>query len=242
MFRMRALVVAILATLGLHFAWEMLQAPAFIDFAGTTWEGTVRCLAAAVGDLLLAGGAYVVTALAFRRAAWPVLRGWILPALTWIALGVLATIGFERWALSRGRWSYGPEMPVLVGIGLLPLLQWLVVPALTLLFVHSEEVATEFGIVGARGCDPRKSFAHKPYTKRVDGVLFINAARSANPRTAIQEPATSCSRRPARSGLSFAACHMTFKRLRRRSVTVSSRTSLQPTRKQAASPAIHSRA
>jgi hypothetical protein len=136
MFRMRALVVAILATLGLHFAWEMLQAPAFIDFAGTTWDGTVRCFAAALGDLLLATGTYVVTALLFRRAAWPVRPGWVTPAVTWIALGVVATIAFERFALSRGRWSYGPDMPVIVGVGLLPLLQWLIVPALTLLAVQ----------------------------------------------------------------------------------------------------------
>jgi hypothetical protein len=129
---MRVVAVAILATVALHFAWEMLQAAAFIDFAGSTWEGTVRCFIAALGDLLLASGAYVVTAVAFRRPAWPLQREWLLPAATWIAVGVLATIGFERWALAEGRWSYGPEMPLIVGIGLLPLLQWLVVPALTL--------------------------------------------------------------------------------------------------------------
>lgn len=126
------MIVGIVATLALHFAWEMLQAPAFADFAGSTWAGTVRCFTAALGDVLLASGAYVITALAFRHRAWPVRRGWIAPAAIWIALGIFATVAFERWALSRGRWAYGPEMPLVLGIGLLPLLQWLIVPMLTL--------------------------------------------------------------------------------------------------------------
>lgn len=134
---MKVMIVAIVATFSLHFAWEMLQAPAFADFAGSTWAGTVRCFTAALGDVLLASGAYAITALAFRRAAWPVRRGWILPAATGIALGILATVAFERWALSRGRWAYGPEMPLVLGIGLLPLLQWLIVPMLTLGLVRS---------------------------------------------------------------------------------------------------------
>ena len=131
------MIVGIVATLALHFAWEMLQAPAFADFAGSTWAGTVRCFTAALGDVLLASGAYAVTALAFRRAAWPVRPGWILPAATWIALGILATVAFERWALSRGRWAYGPEMPLVFGIGLLQFLQWMVIPALTLALLRA---------------------------------------------------------------------------------------------------------
>lgn len=134
---MKLITVGIVATLVLHFAWEMLQAPAFEDFAESTWEGTLRCFTAALGDVLLASGAYVITALAFRRAAWPVGREWRLPATTWVALGIIATIVFERWALSRGRWAYGPEMPLVFGIGLLPLLQWIAVPALTLALLRT---------------------------------------------------------------------------------------------------------
>ena len=124
--------VAVLATVVLHFAWEMLQAPAFVDFAGSTWGATLRCLAATGGDLLLATGAYAITAVVFRRAAWPVQHRSIQPAATWIALGVVATIAFDQRALAEGRWACGPEMPVIVGIGLLPLLQWRIGPGFTL--------------------------------------------------------------------------------------------------------------
>jgi hypothetical protein len=35
------LMFGLLAAFALHFTWEMLQAPAFMDFAGSTWNGTL---------------------------------------------------------------------------------------------------------------------------------------------------------------------------------------------------------
>lgn len=140
---MNLAIVGIVVTLVLHFTWEMLQAPAFVDFAGSRWEGSVRCFLASLGDVLLASGAYFITVVVIRRLAWPLRPGWVLPAAMWIALGVLGTIAFELWAVARGRWAYGPEMPVVFGIGVLPLLQWLIVPALTLAVVrHLRDVNT----------------------------------------------------------------------------------------------------
>jgi hypothetical protein len=133
---MHVVIVGLLLTLTLHFAWEMLQAPAFMDFAASTWDGTVRCFAASVGDVLLTSGAYAVTALVFWQIAWPLQPRWVLPAAMWITLGVLATITFERWALATERWAYGPAMPLVFGVGLLPLLQWVIVPALTLVIIR----------------------------------------------------------------------------------------------------------
>lgn len=134
--RVRLAGAGLLVTLGLHFAWEMLQAPAFEQFAATAWEGTVRCFVAATGDVLIASAAYVATALVVWRAAWPLQRRWVAPAALWLAFGLVITVLFELWALARGRWVYGPAMPLLFGVGLLPLLQWVVVPLLTLAFVR----------------------------------------------------------------------------------------------------------
>jgi hypothetical protein len=124
------------ATLGLHFAWEMLQAPAFESFAPTVWAGTVRCFVAALGDVLIAGAAYVATALIVRSASWPVRAQWVGPALLWLVCGLIVTVVFELWALAQGRWVYGPAMPLLFGVGLLPLLQWVIVPLATLAVVR----------------------------------------------------------------------------------------------------------
>lgn len=133
---MKLAIAGLLGTLGLHFAWEMLQAPAFEQFASTAWDGTVRCFVAALGDVVIAGMAYVATALVLRRAWWPLERAWIGPAAVWVALGLVATVAFELWALEQGRWVYGPAMPLLFGIGLLPLLQWVIVPVLTLVLIR----------------------------------------------------------------------------------------------------------
>lgn len=62
------MIVGILVTLVPDFAWEMLQASGFADFAGSIWEATVRCFTAALGDVRLASGAYAVTALLFHSA------------------------------------------------------------------------------------------------------------------------------------------------------------------------------
>lgn len=133
---MNLLVIGLVATLGLHFAWEMLQAPAFQAFAPTVWEGTVRCFVAALGDVLIASLAYVATALVVRRIAWPLQQGWVRAAALWLVIGLGATVVFELWALERGRWAYRPTMPLLFGVGLLPLLQWVVVPLLTVALVR----------------------------------------------------------------------------------------------------------
>ena len=129
--------VMLAATLLLHYAWEMLQAPLFDVFAGQSfWQHAWPCFRAALGDLAIAGGAYVVTAVLFRQIRWPFETHWFWPSVVWTVLGLLATVAFERWALWVGRWHYTDAMPTIAGIGLTPLLQWIVVPAATLAIVR----------------------------------------------------------------------------------------------------------
>lgn len=58
-----------------------------------------------------------------------------------MAVGVLITIAAE-WVLTEGieRWTYAPSMPTLpvLGTGLLPLLQWIILPPLVVWFVHRQ--------------------------------------------------------------------------------------------------------
>ena len=124
----------VVATVGLHFIWEMAQSGFFTDFTGQRWwQHALRCLGAAVGDLLISVFAYVLAAVLWSRWRWPFESRSAGPVVIWLAAGELATVALERWAITVGRWSYANQMPTVLGVGLLPVLQWLIVPLLALL-------------------------------------------------------------------------------------------------------------
>ncbi len=118
-------------TLGNLF-WETAQLPLY-----TIWlEGTTRQLAIAVlhctaGDVLIAT-ASIVAGLLVAGDGWPDrLDAYRRVALAAIAIGVTYTV-FSEWLniVVRRSWAYSELMPVipLVGAGLSPALQWIVVP------------------------------------------------------------------------------------------------------------------
>lgn len=117
----------------LHLAWETAQLPLYAlwlhpDGAYIVYA-VLHCTA---GDVLIATGVYVGAALGTREAAWPLARPWRGIAIA-IALAVLYTAWSEwRNVYDAANWQYRPAMPLVFGIGLSPLLQWVVVPAATL--------------------------------------------------------------------------------------------------------------
>ena len=127
----------ILSFLG-HFAWELLQAPLFSSLQSTGhFEGVLICLRATIGDLGIALAA-------FYCAAWlGGGRGWVSrptsgAVILFLGFGLVTTIGLEFVSTEvLNRWSYGPAMPQLpmVGTGIAPLLQWLIVPTLVLWYL-----------------------------------------------------------------------------------------------------------
>ena len=131
----------ILVTFALHFAWEMAQSSLFQQIQSMPfWRATAWCARATAGDL-------VITTIAFSAAAmsgglhWPLIRRRLSPALIFLTVGMLITIGYEIYAVSTGRWTYDEQMPQLSGIGVSPLLQWIVIPLL--------EIAA-FGVIWRR--------------------------------------------------------------------------------------------
>ncbi|HVS30682.1 MAG TPA: hypothetical protein VMS98_04420 [Thermoanaerobaculia bacterium] len=115
-------------TFAMHFVWEMSQAKWFVGMAELPfWTGTFLCLRASLGDIVITAVAFVSAAAASRTLLWPRLRR-TLPFTMFMLVGLIITIAYEVFALRTGRWSYGPEMPTLFGIGLLPLLQWTIIP------------------------------------------------------------------------------------------------------------------
>jgi hypothetical protein len=125
----------------LNFVWEMWQVPFFSTTSSDPhWVGVVACTRATFGDAAISLVAFWCVA-AFARS-----RSWILGSSLsqtgiFVAVGLVTTIILE--ALATGpmeRWTYTPLMPTLpiLGTGLLPLLQWTLLPPLTIWFVRRQ--------------------------------------------------------------------------------------------------------
>ena len=129
----RLLLSGLLLTLLAHYGWEMAQARFFANFSGlSVLRHALPCFLASLGDVAIAALAYGAAALTFRRPFWALERNWLSPALLWIAIGMIVTVRVERLAVTNGWWDYEPTMITIFGIGLAPLLQWLLIPTLTL--------------------------------------------------------------------------------------------------------------
>lgn len=125
----RALVYA-LVTVPMFAAWELAHAPLYTIWVDAgpvaAWQAALHCTA---GDAAIAFGCALAADLLGCALPW-LRRAWRRDVLA-VALGLLTTV-FIEWISTRwlGRWAYRESMPVvpLLGVGLSPLLQWLVVP------------------------------------------------------------------------------------------------------------------
>ena len=127
----------------LNFPWETLQAPLFVGMGEAPYSEAIRgCLRATLGDAVIMLLAYWIVSLAIRNRRW-LLAPRAAYLIWFVALGVLITAVIE-WLATRGHWigswTYSAGMPVVpgIGIGLSPLLQWLVVPLLVVWFVRRQ--------------------------------------------------------------------------------------------------------
>jgi hypothetical protein len=120
-----------------NLPWEIAQLPFYTlvatKSAGDVAYAIVHCT---VGDMLIAAAVFSVTCGLLRRTDWPQKRpvaGWSLVTI----LGLVYTAWSEwRNVYQLGSWAYSADMPLVMGIGLSPLLQWLLIPAATLLVVR----------------------------------------------------------------------------------------------------------
>ena len=115
-----------------NLLWEVAQLPLY-----TIWQkGSAREIAFAAvhctgGDVLIAGTTLLGALLLCGNSHWPRERYLAIAALTLFAgLGYTA---FSEWLNTsvRSSWTYSESMPTLsaIGIGLSPLAQWIIIPA-----------------------------------------------------------------------------------------------------------------
>jgi hypothetical protein len=134
----RAILGWLLLAAVLNLAWEIAQLPLYTIFL----DGRPEQIAFAVahctgGDILIALVCYLVASAVTLDLAWPWHRPGSGVAVA-IVSGVTYTV-FSEWlnVSVRGSWAYTESMPQISGIGLTPLLQWLVVPLVALYFMRT---------------------------------------------------------------------------------------------------------
>lgn len=125
----------LVASIVLHAVWEIAQLPLYTIWStGTFQQRSFAIFHCSLGDAMIAGLSLLVALALLARTSWPDEAS---PAV-WLAtltLGIGYTIYSEWLNVSvRGSWAYSPSMPTLplIGTGLSPLLQWLIVPTLAL--------------------------------------------------------------------------------------------------------------
>jgi len=118
----------------LNLAWEIAQVRLY-----TLWAEADRLNVAwalfhcSVGDVMISLATFALAGMALQRPDWPVSRPW-----TGSALAVIGAIAFTAWSewynvYRAGSWAYTASMPLIFGIGLAPLLQWLILPPVLVL-------------------------------------------------------------------------------------------------------------
>ena len=122
--------VAIFAFL-LNYPWEFLQVPFFADMpTAPHWDAVRFCTRATLGDVGIALASFWAVAAFARSRDW-ILQPTLRQVVAFAAVGIAITIAFEWLAIEVwGRWAYSAAMPTvpLLGTGILPLLQWIVLP------------------------------------------------------------------------------------------------------------------
>lgn len=133
--RLKLLILFWATTFVLHFAWEILQIPFYEEMAQARHGAAVwQCTLATFGDTGIALAAYLGAAYSERSLTW--LHSLLIKPLSiYFLIGLLITVVFEFLATEvLDRWAYSKLMPTLpfLKTGLMPLFQWIVIPALSL--------------------------------------------------------------------------------------------------------------
>lgn len=125
-----------------NLLWELGHMPLYTLWVGGTWgEIGYAVLHCTVGDVMIAGICLLLSLAIIGRSAWPRERFGAV-ALATILMTVSYTV-FSEWLNTevRGSWAYREAMPRLpgLGIGLSPILQWIVMPVVAFWWVNPDE-------------------------------------------------------------------------------------------------------
>lgn len=129
----------------LHFPWEIWQMPLYRCLEGSSYVEAVRSITqASVGDAAISVVAFWAVSVGSRSRDW-ILNSTPREITGFLGTGVAITIVFE-WLATEvlDRWQYAPGMPTLplLGTGLTPLFQWILLPPLVVWLARRQLIAT----------------------------------------------------------------------------------------------------
>jgi len=116
-----------------NLIWEFAQLPLYtIWYEGSRGEIAFAAIHCTGGDMLISGASLFAALMILGNGRWPHARFRRVASAT--IIGGLAYTIFSEWLNTeiRGSWAYSEWMPTLplIGAGISPLAQWIVVPVL----------------------------------------------------------------------------------------------------------------
>ena len=140
----------------LNLAWEIAHVRLYTIWAATDGAGVAWALLhCSLGDVLIALAMFALAGIVLGRADWPAARPWTGGAM--VVAGAMAFTAWSEWfnVYRAGTWGYTASMPLIFGIGLSPLLQWLILPPL-MVGAYRTLAPVVFGPTGSRSPVPAR--------------------------------------------------------------------------------------
>jgi hypothetical protein len=124
----------------LNFVWEALQTPFFADISDKINTIIWYRFHCTLGDVVITLGCFWLVALITKSRSW-FLNPTKNRLLMFVAFGVSYTIFSEIKNVSLNKlWGYSELMPVIpfIEVGIIPLIQWIIVPPLLIFIVRRQ--------------------------------------------------------------------------------------------------------
>ncbi len=113
----------------LNLTWEFGHVRLYTIWAASDGMNLAWALLhCSLGDVVIALALFALAGIVFRRADWPALHPWVGSAI--VVIGATTFTAWSEWynVYRAGSWGYTASMPLILGIGISPLLQWIILP------------------------------------------------------------------------------------------------------------------
>lgn len=117
-----------------NLIWENAQMPLYSGYEGFG-QHFLLCLVASIIDGVSILALYLMISVVRKNSLW-LFNIRALDIILLFILGLLVSTLLERWGLKSGAWKYTSQMPLVLGMGLAPLLQLAVLSIISVFIVR----------------------------------------------------------------------------------------------------------